>query len=439
MLPSPAARSTQAGFALPAVLFLVLLLGGLSVGLLEEGIAARKAVVNHEANLLALEIAEAGVVRAEVEVRTRVDSATDGIGFASGPFGNGEFSVALAADPISEDRSILSAAGTHGLSTRRIEVGVRRRANRRFVEALFAKDDLVFNGETGTDAYDSSLGTYASQATSSDGGGAYAAVGGHIGSNAGITLTGSAVWVRGNAIPGPLQEVVRNGNPTVLGDMAPRLAAIDLPNTSYAQFLAAYQTNDNGSLVGPGGGGGADGKGKGNGNGKGGNGGGGGGVTYDPTTYSLSLTGGANLNLAPGTYFFRSISMAGNSTLSVSSGVTIYVTGSMDLTGGTLLNSGRPQDFQVFAHPYPLPVGFFPTATQVRVRGGSQTALALYGPSSDFTIMGGGDLFGAVVAESITVAGDSFFHYDRSLGEIGGEGIATMERLYWREPTPPNR
>jgi hypothetical protein len=409
----------ERGIAVLGVVFLVLLIGGLALGLLQEGIAARTALAHHETSLKALEVAETGLVRAEQEIRSQVDFGKDGIGAVTGKIDQGSYAVTAKADPVSVDRFVLTASGTRNLSTRRIEVGVRRRRDRRFVEALYSRDGLTFNGVTDTDAYDSSLGSYASQAVNGDAGGTYALYGGHVGSNSAITLTGSSVFVRGNAIPGPLETVRRAGDPTVLGDMAPREFPIELAPTPAAEFVAAMNTNSNGTIVTGGGAGGR--------------------IRYHAGSMSLTVTGGATATLNAGTYFFRDLTVTGSSTLQTSGSVKIFVTGSFDTGGGTLVNLGRPQDLQVFAHPYALPAGHFPSSTLVRVRGGSGTAMALYGPEADFVLQGGGDFYGAAVARSVVVGGDARFHYDRSLGTLGAEGVATMERIFWRDLSVPRR
>ena len=63
--------AAEGGIALLAVVFLVMLLAGLSFGLIEEGMAARTSVRHHESNLQALEILEAGIVRSVQEIRAQ--------------------------------------------------------------------------------------------------------------------------------------------------------------------------------------------------------------------------------------------------------------------------------------------------------------------------------------------------------------------------------
>ena len=411
-------RRGEDGFVLVAGLFLVILLGGLAVGLLEESQAAKAYLGLHEANLGALEVAEIGLIRAEMEIRAQVDQGSDGIGNALGTIANGAFDVSVHDDPVSDDRWMLRARGTLGTSTRTIEVGVRRRVNRYFVEGLFSLEDLVLNGDIQTDSYDSSMGPYAAQATNVDAYGSYSGTKGHVGSNADVVLLGTSTAVRGNAIPGPLREVKQSGSPFVLGDKAPRMDLIDIPPEPYADYEAAYLVNDNDAAF----------------SGYPAN-----KIRYSAANYTLSVAAGETMVIPAGTYFLKSLELKGGATLEIGGDVKLYVTGELNLGGGTLVNAGAPTDFQVHAHPYALPDGFAPTSTTVKVNGGVNVGMSLIGPGADLVIGGGDHFFGAAVAKSITVGGNCFFHYDAAVGEKMIEGVATMERLFWREPNTPRR
>ena len=171
----------QRGFTTLMVLFLVLLLSGLAFGLVQEGLAARTSVGHHESSHQALETAELGLIRGETEIRAQEDLDADGeMGSTAGSVIGGEYEVWVRDDPVSEDRWILTATGRFGPSQRRIEVGVRRWLNAEYVEALFAMEDLTLSNVS-TDAYDSRLGTYASQLVNSDANGTYAELGGKPG------------------------------------------------------------------------------------------------------------------------------------------------------------------------------------------------------------------------------------------------------------------
>jgi len=427
-------------------MFLTIMIAGLSMGLIYEGVAGRNSLQRHESNLRALEIAEAGLVRAEMEIRTQKDYADDGIGTGSGEFGDGNYEVTAEADPISPDRFKLTARAAHRNSTRRFEVGVRRRVMAMYQESLFSLDTLTLSATT-TDAYDSRLGTYAMQAVNVDAAGSYAEEGGSVGSNLAIVLNGSAITVRGNAIPGPLQEVVAHGAPTVTGDQVPRQVALDIPPVSLAEFTQAMQVNNNLSLVpvvggAPAGGGNGNGNGGGgNGNGGGGNGSGGGGAVspYDPATMSLTLTAGTSATLEAGTYFFRRIDMNAHSNLNVTGPVRIYVTEAIDLKSGASILASMPANVQVFVHPYPLPNGVAPSSASVSLNGQSSITMALYAPGASLDLGGGNDLYGSALAGSIRLHGNNRFHYDKALGDVGVTSVPVLERLYWRELGEPVR
>jgi hypothetical protein len=367
----------------------------------------------------ALEVAEVGLVRAELELASLLDPGADGIGNLSGAWADGAFGVVVTADPLVAERFTAVATGTVGLSRRRVEVGLRRRSSGAFVEGLFSIDSLTFGGNSVSDAYDTRLGTtYAAQAVNTDAYGSYAIAGGHLGSNTGfITLMGSSVTVRGDAVPGPGRSVFENGNPVVTGDTTAREVERDMPPTPLATFAVASAVNQNGTWT-------VAGK----------------APTWDPVTMSLRGNAGSTLTLGPGTYFFSSLSLQGNATLRLEGDVKIYVTGSMDLSGGTLVNAtGRPGAMQVFAHPYALPVGFAPTSTSVSVAGGNESAMALYGPAASFSLHGGSHFFGAAVARSINVSGGVDFHYDKALDDLLLMGAARVERQHWRELDEPRR
>jgi hypothetical protein len=411
-------RRSERGVVSIVALFVAIALGGLSFAMLNSSVSSRQTFDRGDNNRRALEAAETGFARAEQEVSSLVDPHGDGPGNLTGTYAGGTFEVTATQDATYKDRWILVARGTHGLSTRTVEECVRRTVNTMYPDALLSKNSLVFDGSNQTDAYDSRLGSYASQAIHSDAGGPYAMEGGDIGSNSGfIQLSGSSVYVRGDAIPGPLHEVTDHGNPTVTGDTTPRKTELTLPPPKLSEFEAAYTTNANGNWTATGGN-----------------------LTYSDAQKSLSYKGsGGVLTLPGGTYFFSSLSLTGNASIRFTGPTKIYVTESLNLAGGSLVNTGSPSDLMVFAHPYPLPPGHTPTTTECKVNGGADAGWAFYGPSASLEIGGGVGLFGASTAGQIKISGNSFFHYDKALAEMGILGPALIERIYWRESSLPRR
>lgn len=407
------------GYALVLVLFIMMIVSGLSFGLLQEGMAAQTSMRHHESNLRALEIAEAGLVRAGMELRAEKDLDGGGIGNAVGTFAGGNYEVTIRDDPASPTRWILTSRAQHGHSARQIEVGVRRRTGKHYAEALFSVESLPVSNVL-TDGYDSRIGPYATQAVNVDGHGAYALPVGSLGSNADIELDGSAVVIRGDAIPGPDQAVIESGSPTVTGDLLPRTFELELPPPPLSEFQDALTNNDNAGLSH-------------NGNGNR--------VRYRANSYSLSVAGNTTITWPGGTYFFKDIVVQGGSTVNFSGPVKIYLTGSLTLGSDTQFAAPQPSDVQIIAHPYALPngPGELSENTQVDVNGGSTVSWAFYGPSATLDISGGNSFFGAAIADRVELQGSNEFHYDIALGEGEGQWLAMLERLYWRDLVPPAR
>lgn len=401
------------------VLFMVLILGGLSAAFLTEGLGDRAAVRHVETSLKALELAETGLQRAQMEIFSLSDPDGDGVGTVSGELGGGRYDVVCAQDPNYPDRWTARAIGEHGHSVRQIEVGVRRRADAYFVEGLYAKEQMTLNGDIVTDSFDSGKGDWASQAKNWDSGGQFANIRGHIGSNEGIELLGSTALVRGNAIPGPgFEAIAKNG--TIMGDRVPRKVVIDLPAPDRADFEQAYAANANATLTTP------LSNPSGNVNLKS--------LGYDAS--KMSLTPNGDVILSGGTYFFSDIKLVGLGRLLVKGPTKIYVSGSIDMSGQALVNeSGVPGDLQIYASPYGIPPGFLDASPAIKVAGGAHLNAAVYAPDHEIDLIGGGELYGALIGKEIKVGGDAYFHYDEALGTLVGATTVTLERLYWRDVT----
>jgi Tfp pilus assembly protein PilX len=114
--------------------------------------------------------------------------------------------------------------------------------------------------------------------------------------------------------------------------------------------------------------------------------------------YSLSTNGNPNIYIdpIPGT----------NPPQYAQIVLNVAAAGTIDLTGSTLSNPTLvPADFQIL----------YGGTNQVTLNGGSQAASLLYAPNASFKLNGGGNLYGAVIANQITDLGGGAIHYDRHL------------------------
>jgi hypothetical protein len=395
-----------------AVAFMVLVIGGVSYSFLYTALADRTALENNTDSLLALEIAEMGLVRSEMELRSEVDVDGDGLGNVVGSYAGGTYSVVAEAYGGETDRFTLTASSTHGHASRRLQVGLRRIRSARFKMSLFGDDAVTASGGSATDAYDSRLGSYASQASQSDGHGNFAIAQGHVGSNGTVAVNGATTVVRGDATPGPGERVTGSGN--VTGSTEPRDNRDTVAAVSFEEFVSVLLENDNDQLLGE--------------------------SWYDPDTLSISARGKKSVTIPPGTYFFTDVSFGTKVDVTVEGPVVIYATGELSLTSHSMVNaSGTPADFQLLHQAYNLPPGFTSPDRAVKLTAHSTLAMAIFAPDREVAVTGHGEIFGAVVAKNIKFAGHGNLHYDLALGDIGGNKVATIKRLYWRDLAPPKR
>src|SRR5215470_8876660 len=208
----------QRGTISVVAVFFALVIAGLSVTMIESGLASRRLQARNDSNLYALEAAETGTALAEQEVNSQTDPGHDGIGTVSGTYAGLRFAVTATTDPDAPGRFILLARGWHGRIERCIETCVKLVPSSGWDYGVYARQQLTLGSSgTMTDAYDSRLGTYLSQMVNKDQGGKYALPGGSIGSNGGIDLS-SQVYIRGDATPGPGYGVSLSNGATVTGD-----------------------------------------------------------------------------------------------------------------------------------------------------------------------------------------------------------------------------
>ena len=155
--------------------------------------------------------------------------------------------------------------------------------------------------------------------------------------------------------------------------------------------------------------------------------------TLSPGTYgNISLSGGTTLTLQGGTvanpaiYNINSLSVQGNSTIQVTGPVQLNFAGNnignnpvIDFTGGSLTNTtnipgdlvinyGGQGSFNTLVNP--------PTANPtIILNGGAGVFASINAPLSNLKLTGGGNFYGAAIAETIDDQGGTNFFWDTSL------------------------
>jgi hypothetical protein len=113
--------------------------------------------------------------------------------------------------------------------------------------------------------------------------------------------------------------------------------------------------------------------------------------------------------------------------------LTIYAAGDVNIGGRGIMNGGTstadanpPANLQLW--------GTKPAEIQdIHIKGNGVMSGVIYAPQGSVRITGARDVCGSVVANDITLEGEVAFHYDESLGKIGGANPFRVS--HWKELT----
>lgn len=227
-------------------------------------------------------------------------------------------------------------------------------------------------GSIRTDSYDATTGLY-DPATAGENG--------DLCSGQGLTINGS-VELHGDAMSGFGYEVTVNGSSgTITGLTSANYLGVTAPEVN---FGSVQTVNDNATI----------------------------GLTdggYSPWKgdgWHLDIQGNQNLTLTGGTYYFDSVKLGGGSTITIAGPSKVYVSGSIDATGGAFVNEGQnPADFEIIS-----------AGSSVKISGGTGFFGSILAPYAD-VVLSGNDVgfFGGVVGKTVDLKGDISFHVDESL------------------------
>lgn len=276
---------------------------------------------------------------------------------------------------------LLSTGTARGRYAREVAVMLHRELGLSFEHAIFATEDIHLAGGSTTDSYDSAEGPYAETASP---------LGGDIGTN---SVEKSAIALGGKSRVNGTVEIGPGGDPSkvVKADPAYYETAVAMATPVGLPDVDIPTGVSSGNVV-------SDEA-----------------VTMTPGTYGeVKIGSGATLSLSSGTYVIDKLSLEGDSIVEVTSApVRLYIRRDLTLSGGTLVNTTAT----------PANVAFFlgPGVRNASITGGTTAHYVLYAPHTAVKVVGGGDLYGAIVAKSLSASGGSRFHYDADLRNgIGG-------------------
>jgi hypothetical protein len=134
---------------------------------------------------------------------------------------------------------------------------------------------------------------------------------------------------------------------------------------------------------------------------------------YRVSSINLSGSGKGTINGNVTLYVTGSVNLSGSSQLVILSGssLTIYISGSLNVSGGSIVNQTL--------NPHNLTIYGTSTCTSASYSGTSALYGVIYAPVASTTISGTSIVYGGVIGGSVKISGGSAVHYDASLGNIG--------------------
>ncbi len=251
-------------------------------------------------------------------------------------------------------------------------------------KGIWGLEGVTGHGDIDTDSYNSDLGIYGPGNINQNG---------DLCSNQDIRIVGSYV-IRGDAMHGRGYEVDQRGGAGELWGLVGEIpAGVVLPAVDP---IPASLNNDNGTI----------------------------GLTNNGRNplsgNNLRLTSTDNLTLNPGTYYFSSVRMTGQATLTITGPTEIYVDGGdAFFTGGGIANlTADPEALTIYA-----------TGDNVKIAGGADFYGAIIAPETHTTLIGNSNFYGVVISKTVDIGGNTFVHVDEAIVDDffpGNESIAPI-------------
>jgi hypothetical protein len=141
--------------------------------------------------------------------------------------------------------------------------------------------------------------------------------------------------------------------------------------------------------------------------------------TYQMSSYSGNMTVVGNVTL----YVTGGVNMSGSDTITIKPGgsLKMIVGGTVSVGGGGVMNSpGLAANFTIIG---------LTSCTSITYSGSAQFIGTINAPQADFTLKGTADAFGAIIANSASMNGNTAFHYDASLAFQDGYLVNNWQEL----------
>jgi hypothetical protein len=378
-------------------LIAVAVVASLSVGYLRLSAMVTRRQVGASDTKIAFYLAEAGLAESYAGVMV---GRTGKLGGKTEPAVLGEGLLWVEATRLDADHVQLESVGMARSGQARLGMVIRRGRTNVGGLGIFSEEAMTIGDGTLIDGYDSTEGDYAGQAASDP----ESVKLGNVGSNGNVTITSglSGTTIHGDVSTGPAGTLTLNGSPTISGATGTALSLVMLDA-----------------------------------------------VVLPETTMSAGVTqaAGAPLVVPAGTFGAQYLHLAADSEV-VLQGPLVLVLGGLQIAAGAELGfdtSGGPIEIFV-VNELDVDAGAVLTnteadATKVTVNVAGDAAVHLdsagefhgliFAPEATVDVGSRFELFGALIAERLSLANGATLHYDRALMAAGARE-ATPQVLSWR-------
>lgn len=403
-------RRARRGGALVVVAFATLALAGLSFSLLTLSSAGARERRGARETIGARYVCEAALADALLDVQSGGSGAR---GSAGNPVAYGGASYWVQATPLPGDLVQLTATGEEDRAGARMELTLRRVTSNLFEWGAFGDQAMSMDSNARVDSYDSSLGTYASQAVNGSGKNTYAGSNGDVGSNGNVLLEQNTV-VHGDAVPGPGSSTTLLGSSVVTGSTAPNTSTVEMPPINLPAIPSSGNLTVPGAvpLVLSAG-------------------------DYRYGTFQISTGGSVHVE-GPSRLVFDDFLMASNTQFIVDASggpVEIWVEDDFEMDSNTLIASTTytPADvrFSLLSDNVVNPTTNI-NLSNVTFDSNAKLYGVVYAPNAAIEVDSNFELFGSLVALSVDLDSNSRIHYDMALQSAAINTGWSYQPLCWR-------
>lgn len=406
------ARKRERGSALWIVAAAVVMLAGLGLALTMTTHSTSRETRGAEDEIVAFYVAEGAVAEAYAVL---ADGGRPALNTLLGSYPRTLDGVTYSVDVtygdadagLGDDLTRLVGTAERRAAAAHVELLLRSTTGVVVSASLFGDASVALGDASMVDSYDSSLGTYASQAVNSHGSNTYADALAPVGSNSDIDLTHTSS-VYGDAVPGPSGTTTVGGSAYVAGSTAPAATTTTLPAVTVPSLTSAG---------------------------------------------NFMLSGSSVQTITPGSYRYHDFIVKDSSKLTIEGPVTLVVHDAdfshdanvvIDSSGGpveiyveddwSIRNNAvmKPAD----GDPNQLAVHMANTTDTQFFKDSSQFIGKVYAPQTDVDVSHSAEFWGGLVGENVNIRNDAKVHVDLNLPGVGTAGSSSFTQVAWRPLSP---